>query len=143
MITKLVTVKSTEQKMSAKNTPYLSVVLTDEKGKDATFSIFDQSTWELYSDGAPLQIEMEKQGNFWNITKAEPVKDVFKQEAMKEVRQEANDGKSRAFALSYAKDFHIARMQAGVETGVINVLRTAKIFEDYLETGKIIQKEAN
>lgn len=74
-ITKIVTVKSTEQKESTKGNPYLSVVMTDEKGRGSTYTIFDQSQWEIYKVGKALEIKIEKQGNYWNIIEVSGVAD--------------------------------------------------------------------
>jgi len=71
MITKVIQVKATDQKMAKNNSPYLEVI--DQNDKKT--SIFDQALWNLFQPNAYVNLTLEKQGNFWNVTKAEAVSD--------------------------------------------------------------------
>lgn len=47
----------------------------------------------------------------------------------------------RQVSLYSAKDWCIAKVQAGVELNVYDVLVVAKVFESYLETGVVVEKK--
>lgn len=70
-VEKIITVKSTEQTTAKNNTPYLKVTSQDDK----TYSIFDQSLWNLFGKGLAIKLGLEKKGNFWNVVSTESVKE--------------------------------------------------------------------
>lgn len=72
-IEKVITIKSTEQKMAKNNNPYLEVVAQD----DAKYSIFDQALWNILAPNLSVKLSLEKRGNFWNVIGAESVKDAL------------------------------------------------------------------
>ncbi len=138
----VITVAST-----AKDT-YGSLVVTDTLGgvtkignkREHLFSLFGPGravklTWDNYKgkdyvsdaelfDGNP-PVENQKEP----ITAgAVPVR----------VEPKVAEGKNRAFALSYAKDWAIALLQSGKkDLSGTSIMQLAKAFEGYLETGKI------
>ena len=75
MIERTVTVKSTEW-LDTKDgkKQYLSAVLQADSGKESKQSIFDPAIQKIVEqaekDNAPLNIKLEKEGNFWNIKSA-------------------------------------------------------------------------
>ncbi len=63
------------------------------------------------------------------------------QEIIKEARASVSEGKNRSFALSYAKDWCIAKLQSGETIKTLDVLVVAKLFESYLDTGIVVEKK--
>ena len=63
------------------------------------------------------------------------------QEVVREARVSVSDGKNRSFALSYAKDWCIAKVQGGEAIKTLDVLVVAKAFEAYLDTGVVVEKK--
>ncbi len=73
MIESIIVPTNVEQVQTAKN-PALKVTYLD-KGKDYSKMIFDQGLWNIFAKNLPVKIFTEKQGNFWNVVKAESVVD--------------------------------------------------------------------
>lgn len=122
---------------------YDATILVDEKGHESTFGIFQDK--QLYVEGAVLDITVEKKGNFWNIVSVKSAKkepavkvDVTKPVPVESFRTDRKgNGQNRSFALSYAKDYHCARIRAGVIKDIpeSKIIATAILFESYLDKG--------
>jgi len=77
---KIIVVDKTEILHGTKG-EYLKV--TDKGGK--TQNIFDRALWNLFGDGLAVELTLEKQGTWWNVTGAVPVgKEVAQELAEKE-----------------------------------------------------------
>lgn len=95
-IEKVITIKSTNQKMAKNNNPYLEVVAQD----DAKYSIFDQALWNLFAPNLSVKLSLEKKGNFWNVMGAESVKDALEaREAIKEQGDEVAQAPGEAIGM--------------------------------------------
>jgi len=70
---KVITIKTTEQKMAKNNNPYLEIIAQD----DTKYSIFDQGLWNILAPNLSVKLSLEKKGNFWNVMGAESVKDAL------------------------------------------------------------------
>lgn len=130
-IEKVITIKSTDQKMAKNNNPYLEVVAQDDK----KYSIFDQALWNLFSPNLSVKLSLEKKGNFWNVVGAESVKDAL--EAQQKIAEQGDDGNTtaRSISISYAKDMAC--------WGVIKpdaIVSWATVFYKYI-TGEFVRSE--
>ena len=134
---KIITVKSTEmatiQTGDNAGNQYLKVHGSDDK----TYSIFQEGLWNTLQVGAAVQLTLEKnQKGYWNVTDATSVAKELaeKQQGAQQVEPQAFL-KNRAFALSYAKDIACAKIQAGKEATLKDLLNMANSFDLYLEKG--------
>jgi len=64
---KVIVVKKSEIAQGVKG-DYLKVTAEDDK----TYNIFDQSLWNLFNDGLAVELMLEKQGRWLNVTGAKP-----------------------------------------------------------------------
>ena len=67
-----------------------------------------------------------------DVTKPVPVKEI-----RVDKKPDVGNGKNRSFALAYAKDYHSARIRAGIVKDVTeaHIIATAILFESYLDKG--------
>ena len=147
----IVTVKKVFKKQKKDGSgDYDVATLVDENGKEHTFGIWEDK--HLYVEGNVLDINTEKKGNFLNITSVESASaelaekvDTLKIIATEPVpvdkirvdKKPESDGRNRSFALAYAKDYHCARIRAGVIKDIpeSEIIATAILFESYLDKG--------
>ena len=143
---KIIVVDKTEILHGTKG-EYLKV--TDKGGK--TQNIFDRALWNLFGDGLAVELTLEKQGTWWNVTGAVPVgKEVAKELAEKEkvtreeaVRKEpapkpkysadpARDSIERSVALKAAVDIMcatISRFEKIIPDEYLAMLKTGALFK--------------
>ena len=101
-------------------------------------------TWGTYNN-IPFVQDFVVVGEAGEVTKLapEPSEKVLPEheEVIREARASVSEGKNRSFALSYAKDWCISKVQGGEDIKTFDVLAVAKIFESYLDTGVVIEKK--
>jgi len=118
---------------------YLEVI--DEAGSTHKISPKREQLFPLFEPGKAVALKYASYKNREYVADAEQVEGVFKQEAAKKVQEKMGDNKNRAFALSYAKDWCIAKAQLGKELTYADVVMVATVFEAYLNTGATVTKK--
>jgi len=71
----IVTITDVTQEFAKNGSEYLKIKGTTPDGKETTKSIFDSlaDSWSLLKEGAVIDFEMEKKGQFWNVIGISPV----------------------------------------------------------------------
>jgi len=158
MIDEVIQVISTEQKPGSKGS-YLEVFFRNEKGEEHKKNIFDQTLWDLFLPDAWVRWHLEKEGNWWNVKKAEGVKegiDKLKEnldESIKGQKDKPTEPAPQAVGMTTKELGDMIRSKQlipifGVEVGAelvkwyrSQILGTTRIPFDGAKLPKIIQKE--
>lgn len=127
-----------------------NLVFTDKGGKPHKLSPKRNQFFDLLQTGMAVKLNYSKFKDIEYIYSVEAVKDLLqvKPEPAPQAAEPkispvkpntyTSDGKNRAFALSYAKDWTVALLQSGVKTvSGTSIMELAKAFEHYLNTGEI------
>jgi len=103
-VQKIIVVEKSEVLKGAKG-EYLKVFPIE----GTPINIFDQSLWNLFGDGLAVELTLEQQGRWWNVTSAAPVaKELAEKQPSPAQKVQTIDSKNKAFALSYIKDLIVA-----------------------------------
>lgn len=125
-ISKLITVKSTDQKLAKNGTPYLEVIAQDDKKTP----IFDQKLWNLFTPGAKVEITLEKKGQFWNVLNASPYEvieepppeEIFEGTEPPQKSKPKPSDEKKAVYYSYMKDIAVAGINQGLKGDALDDL---------------------
>ena len=112
-----------------------SLKATDKKW----YSTFCEGA-EHITKGNRIDIDpTQNEQGYWNFESFTIVDKVDAKEPVpvEKIRVDRGDSKNRAFSLSYAKDYHCARIRAGVVKDIpeTEIIATAILFESYLDKG--------
>lgn len=104
------------------------------------YSIFDKELWRQFEESKATKLTGDERdgGKFFDVTGAEMVKDILKQEAAQKLVEEVGNIDTRRSALHNATNLAVARITTGMSKDISSekVVATAKVFETYLETGE-------